>query len=201
MNKFPIVDTIALYSRYRKNEKSVWEENHARHLKRVQSCHSRIDGGVRQSYYSIETTKGEIINLVYNEEELTWALSPSEFFPDHVLGRVLVRVHRHKHTHSRAHRIVPHRVEILSAGERQSGPATGLPYTYRLQPYRFQSGKIPSSQVTEIVTRHLENVMDTKHLHYVVKADQERLFHLVYIMDQGGWRLLKEVDEEFFFVK
>lgn len=66
---------------------------------------------------------------------------------------------------------------------------------------RFQSGKIPSSQVTEIVTRHVENMMVTKHLYYVVKVDQNRFYHLVYIMDKGDWRMVKEVDEEFYFVK
>lgn len=44
-------------------------------------------------------------------------------------------------------------------------------------------------------------MMVTKHLYYVVKVDQNRFYHLVYIMDKGDWRMVKEVDEEFFFVK
>lgn len=56
-------------------------------------------------------------------------------------------------------------------------------------------------QVTGIETRHIENVMITKHLHYVVQTDSGRFFHLVYILDQTDWRFMQEVDEELFFFR
>ncbi|MCC5908270.1 MAG: hypothetical protein JJU13_18790 [Balneolaceae bacterium] len=202
MNKFPIIEMLALYSRYHRIDKPVWRPDYTRHLKRVRSCHCRTDGGIRKLFYSIETTSGEIFDLNYNEEDVTWTLQAGSASARHVIDRVLARILRHKHTHSRAHRIVPYRFEILPSNLiDQSGAATGLPLTWRVQPFRFQSGNIPSTQVTSIVTRHLENVMVTKHLHYVVQTDQKRFFHLVHILDQGDWRLMQEVDEEFFFVK
>lgn len=188
MNKFPIVDIITLYSA-RRIETITWDPVCTHPIKRVRSCHSRADGGVRKSFYSVETRKGAFMELVYNEEELTWSLGDGETV------KVLAQIHRHKHMHSRAHRIVPIRFETGTSPEDE----TGLPLTWRVQPYRFQSGKIPSSQIVEIRTRHLENVMITKHLHYVVRTDQNRYFHLVFVQDEHDWRFMQEVDEELFF--
>jgi len=189
MNKFPIVDMIALYS-VRRIETITWSPDHTYHIEKVRSCHSRTDGGVVKSFYSVETRRGEILDLVYNEEELTWSLEGRE------IEKILVQIHRHKHMHSRAHRIVPIRLELRKMRETNE---PGLPLTWRVQPYRFQTGKILSSQVIEIRTRHLENVMITKHLHYVVRTDQNRYFHLVFIQDEQDWRFMQEVDEELFF--
>jgi hypothetical protein len=202
MNKFPIVEMLAFFSRYERLGRPQWRPPYTRQIKRILSCHSRTDGGIKYSFYSLETKSGEIIDLAYNEEELTWTLKPSDFYPNHVVDRILVLVQRHKHTPSRAHRIIPYRFEIIPKKHIQTiRSETGLPLVHRVQPYRFQSGKLPSTQVTDIVTRHLENVMITKHLHYVVKTDQNRFFHLVYILDEADWRLMQEVDEEFFFVR
>jgi len=202
MNTFPIVEMLAFYSRYQKLDKPAWREGYTRHFKRVRSCHSKTDGGVRASFYSIETKSGEIIDLVYNEDELIWSLEPSVFYPHHVVDRVLALIKRHKHTPSRAHRIIPYRFEIIpKAAIDTSKKGPELPLVNRIQPYRFQSGKIPSTQAIHIETRHLENVIITKHLHYVVETDQRRFFHLVYILDESDWRLMQEVDESFFFVR
>jgi len=70
-----------------------------------------------------------------------------------------------------------------------------------MQPYRFRSGKIPSSQVIGLPTRHLENTMITKELNYVAETDQNRFFHLVYILDEMDWRFMQEVDEQYLFVR
>ncbi|REL39119.1 hypothetical protein DYD21_03955 [Rhodohalobacter sp. SW132] len=202
MNTFPIIEMLAFYSRYQRLEKPSWRSACTRQLHRVRSCHCKTDGGVRKSYYSIETKSGEIIDLEYNEEELVWNLVPSDSYPDHVVDKVLVLIKRHKHTPSRAHRVIPYRFEIFPESElhqTDNRPAPAL--AQRVEPFRFQSGKIPSSQIIKIVTRHLENVMVTKHLHYVVETDQHRFFHLVYILDEADWRLMNEVDEQFFFVK
>ena len=189
MNKFPIVNMIALYSA-RRATPLTWNPIYTYHIKRVRSCHSRIDGGVIKSFYSVETQRGEIMDLVYHEEELKWTLDGRE------TDKMVVQVHRHKHLHSRAHRVVPIRFELQEPGEARE---TRLPLTWRMQPYRFQTGKISSGQVVEIRTRHLENMMITKHLHYVVRTDQNRSFHLVFIQDEHDWRFMQEVDEELFF--
>jgi hypothetical protein len=202
MNKFPIVEMLTFFSRFQRLRSPQWRPAYTRQMKRIRSCHSQVDGGVKKSFYTLETKSGDIIDLVYNEEELTWALKPSDFYPNHTVDRVLALVQRHKHTPSRAHRIIPYRFEMIPKSVIQAAPSkTGLPLVHRAQPYRFQSGKLPSTQVTNILTRHLENVMVTKHLHYVVETDQNRFFHLVYIMDKGDWRLMQEVDEQFFFVR
>ena len=186
MNKFPIVEMLAFFSCYQRHSCLEWRTAHTRQIKQIRSCHSQVDGGVKKSFYTLETRSGEIIDLEYNEEELTWKLKPSDLYPDHVVDRVLALIKRHKHTHSRAHRIIPFRFEIIPTQDIQDKPQkAGLPLVHRVQPYRFQSGKLPSTQVTDIVTRHLENVMVTKHLHYVVKTDQNRFFHLVYILDEA----------------
>jgi hypothetical protein len=202
MNRYPIIEMLAFYSRYQRLAKPEWRAEYTMQLKRVRSCHSLNDGGVKTSCYSVETRSGEILNLIYEEESLLWRLQPCEAYPSHVVDRVLALVQRHKHAPSRAHRIIPYRFEIIPEEQAiRSGREPELPLVQRVQPWRFQSGNIPSSQVTHIVTRHMENVMVTKHLHYVVETDQRRFFHLVYILDQSDWRLMQEVDEEFFFVR
>ncbi len=202
MNKFPIVEMLAFYCRYERLRKPAWRPEFVRQMKRVRSCHSKIDGGVKKSYYSVETQTDEIVNLVYNEEELIWMLESPDAFPGQEVDRVLALIKRHKHLPSRAHRIVPYRFEIIpkSLVNRRVWD-TEPPLVNRVQPYRFQTGKIPSSQAVNIATRHLENVMITKHLHYVVETDRSRFYHLVFIMDESDWRLMQEVDEQFFFVK
>lgn len=199
MNNYPLVEMLAFFSRYERCEKPRWRKNRVKYMKKIRSCHTKTDGGVIKSFYSVETTTGDIINLVFNEEELLWSLSPVVNPGGFVADRVLALIKRHKHTPSRAHRIIPYRFEVGPAPKEKNGPGPAL--TERMQPYRFQTGKLPSTQVTGIETRHLENIMITKHLHYVVETDLNRFFHLVYILDECDWRILQEVDEEFFFVR
>lgn len=202
MNKFPIIEMLAFYCRYSRLQRPAWREAYTHQLKRVRSCHSKTDGGVKKSYYSVETRCGEIVNLVYNEEELLWHLEPGGIMENHVADRVLALVRRHKHGPSRAHRIIPYRFEIIPKTEIETGTnGQAPPLIRRVEPYRFRSGRVPSTQAVKIATRHLENVMITKHLHYVVQTDSGRFYHLVYILDESDWRLMQEVDEEFFFVK
>lgn len=202
MNKFPIIEILVFFSRFQKADKPRWRPEYTHNLKRVRSCYSKTDGGVKKSFYSIETKSNEIVDLVFNEEELIWTLEPSVIYPTHVVDKVLALIKRHKHTPSRAHRVIPYRFEIIPKEEiRKSASGIELPLTYRVQPFRFQSGKIQSTQVIDVVTRHLENVMITKHLHYVVETDQRRFFHIVFIHDEADWRLMQEVDEQFFFVR
>lgn len=202
MNKFPLVEMIAFFSRYSQAQKPDWRKPYVKHMARVRSCHSKVDGGVRKSFYSVETKEGPILELVFNEEELLWSLDPNSEMKDYAVDRMLALIQRHKHLPSRAHRIVPYRFEIIPRSQiQQEQPGIELPLVQRMQPYRFQSGKINSAQVTDIPTKHMENVMITKQLHYVVETDIQRFFHLVYILDEMDWRLIQEVDEEFFFVR
>lgn len=202
MNDFPLVEMLAFFTRYETTPEADWRLPYRRDLHRVRSCHSKEQGGVRKSFYTIDTKQGERVDLVFNEQELLWSLDKSVSYQDKAIDRVLALVDRHKHKPSRAHRIIPYRFELLPeemAKKTYNGTEKSL--IHRMQPYRFRSGKIPSSQVFEIPTKHMENTMITKELNYVVETDQHRFFHLVYILDEMDWRFMQEVDEEFFFVK
>lgn len=202
MNKFPLVEMLAFFCRYAPVKHPDWRLPYRRDVDRVRSCHSKIDGGVRKSFYTIETKSGEILNLIFDEEELLWSLEKTPGYEDKAIDRVLVLVDRHKHKPSRAHRIKPLRFELMPEEEtKRHYDGTESPLIRRMQPYRFRSGKLHSAQVIDIPTRHLENTMITKELNYVVETDEQRFFHLIYILDQLDWRFMQEVDEEFFFVK
>ncbi|MBO6584767.1 MAG: hypothetical protein JJ953_01545 [Gracilimonas sp.] len=202
MNKFPLVDMLAVFTRYGGIEPPYWRKLYQRDVAHVRSCHSKVQGGIRKSFYTVETKSGDILDLVFDEEELLWSLIPQPGYEGKTIDRMLVYVQRHKHLPSRAHRIVPYRFELLPEElAKKHYDGTERPLIQRMQPYRFQSGKINSAQVIGIPTRHTENVMITKELNYVVETDEHRFFHLVYILDQLDWRMMQEVDEEFFFVK
>lgn len=202
MNKFPLIEMLAFFSRYTPVRQPDWRLPYRRDISRVRSCHSKIDGGVRKSFYTVETKSGEILNLIFDEEQLLWSLEKTSGYEDKAIDRMLVLVDRHKHKPSRAHRIQPLRFELLPEEEaKRQYDGTESPLIRRMQPYRFRSGKLPSAQVTTIPTRHMENTMITKELNYVVETDEQRFFHLIYILDQLDWRFMQEVDEEFFFVR
>lgn len=202
MNEYPLVEILVFFCRFQKLNKPEWRKKYVLQVKRIRSCHSKTDGGVRKSFYSVECKNGEIVELIFNEDELIWELVPSNTYPAHVVDRVLALVKRHKHQPSRAHRVIPYRFEILPRKTISEAKSAIEPApAERMMPYRFQSGKIPPTQVVRVVTRHLENVMITKHLHYVVESDSSRFFHLVFILDEGDWRFMQEVDEELFFMK
>jgi hypothetical protein len=201
MNKFPLVEMLAFFSRFEQVVQPQWRAPYQRDLARVRSCHSKQKGGVRKSYYTVETKSGEILNLVFNENELLWSLDRTNGYEDRVVDRVLALVERHKHKPSRAHRVIPYRFELLPEElAKKQYDGTEKPLIQRVQPYRFLRKKTPF-QVVSIPTRHLENTMITKELNYVIKTEDHRFFHLIYIMDEMDWRFMQEVDEEFFFVR
>ncbi|MCH2449239.1 MAG: hypothetical protein MK198_03755 [Gracilimonas sp.] len=201
MNKFPLVEMLAFFSRYEPVAHPDWRLPYRRDVKQVRSCFTKTQGGVIRSFYKLETKQGELITLSFNEQELLWSLDKSEGFEDQAIDRVLVLMERHKHKSSRAHRIIPYRFELLPeelAKRKYNG--TEKPLIKRVQPYRFLRSKTPY-QVIGIPTLHMENTMITKELNYVVQADNERFYHLVYILDKLDWRFMQEVNEEFFFVR
>ncbi|MCH2449853.1 MAG: hypothetical protein MK198_06860 [Gracilimonas sp.] len=201
MNKFPLVEMLAFFSRYKPVPHPDWRLPYRRDVKQVRSCFTKTQGGVTRSYYKLETKQGELITLVFNEQDLLWSLDKSEGFEDQAIDRVLVLMERHKHKSSRAHRIIPYRFELLPEElAKLKYDGTEKPLIKRVQPYRFLRSKTPY-QVIAIPTQHMENTMITKELNYVIEADNERFFHLVYILDKLDWRFMQEVDEEFFFVR
>lgn len=201
MNKFPLVEMLAYFSRFEPVYQPDWRLPYRKDLERVRSCHTKQKGGVTKSYYTVETKSGEIINLVFDEQQLLWSLDKTTGYEDKAVDRVLALVQRHKHKPSRAHRIIPYRFELLPEElAKKNYDGTEKPLIHRLQPYRFLKGKNPH-QVLDVQTRHLENTMITRELNYVVKTDDQRFFHLIYILDEMDWRFMQEVDEEFFFVR
>lgn len=202
MNNFPLVEMLAFFSRYGHSAPPDWRLPYRKDVARVRSCHSKEKGGVRKSYYTVETKSGEILNLVFDEQELLWSIEKSSGYEEKAVDRVLALVDRHKHKPSRAHRVIPYRFELLPEElAKRIYDGTEKPLIRRVEPYRFRSGRLTSAQVINIPTRHLENTMITKELNYVVETDLHRFFHLVYVLDQMDWRFMQEVDEEFFFVK
>jgi len=71
----------------------------------------------------------------------------------------------------------------------------------RISPYRLLKGPRESHQIIEVVTRHTENLMTTKHLHFVVKTDANWYYHINFEMDLLDWRFIQQVDAEFFFMR
>ncbi len=163
-------------------------------MRRIRSCYSKVDGGVKKSYYTIETKAGELFNLVLSEEEMIWSVDLKGF----VVDKVLAEIKRHKHQPSRAHRIIPYRFEIIpTPGDLKTAPAL----IERVEPFRWKRRKAGSFQVVKIETRHLENVMVDKHLHYVVETGEQRFFHITLVLGDMDWRLINEVDENTLFVR
>ena len=202
MNDFPLIEMLAFFTRFETKPDADWRLPYRRDLLRVRSCHSKEKGGISKSYYTIDTKQGEIFDLVFNEQELLWSLDKTNGYENMAVDRVLVFVDRHKHKPSRAHRLIPYRFELLPEEMAKIiYDGTEKPLIHRMQPYRYRSGKITSTQVVGISTRHLENIMITKELNYVVETDQHRFIHLVYILDEMDWRFMQEIDEQYLILR
>jgi len=191
-----IVDTIALYSRYFRMRRPRWRASVTLYLKRIRLFHSRVNGGVRRSYCTFESTKGDLIDLVYNEDELTWEKKPDALYSGYDLSTVLALIRKEKNQPSRAHRVVPLRLglEPKSSSQKESS-ATGLPFTYCVQPYRFQGDSVLSAQVEDIPIRRQKNMLQTKQLHYIVKTDTGQHYELAFDQYEADWLLVRTVDD------
>lgn len=200
MNKFPLVEMVAFFCRFSRLEIPVWRAEYMRQTKSIRSSHTKQEGGKNRSYYTVETKKGEILNMSLDQEEMVWELDAVPPFEGYVIDRVLVHVKRHKHQPSDSHRIIPLRFELIPANKMDRKSPIELALVDRMQPYRFKKGK-HSIQVKRIETRHLENIMITKHAHYLVEDTDGIFSHLVYILDEGDWRFMQEVEEQFLFVR
>ena len=180
---------IALYSRYSRMRKPRWRAAVTLYLKRIRLFFSLIDGGIRKSYYTFESTEGHLVDLVYNEDELTWHKMPDEWYSQLEISTVLALILKENDQPSRAHRVIPLRLGLMMQQEK----ATGLPLSYRVQRYRFQA---PSAQVVDIPSRKLEITAEGKQLHYVVQSDTGIHFHLAFKQDSSDWLLVKTVDDQ-----
>jgi len=193
----PIVfDMIALYSRYSRMRKPRWRASVTLYLKRIRLFHSRVNGGVRRSYCTFESTKDDLIDLIYNEDELTWEKKPDALYSGYDLSTVLALIRKEKNQPSRAHRVVPLRLglEPMNRSQQESS-ATGLPFTYRVQPYRFQGDSVLSAQVEDILIRRQKNLPQTKQLHYIVKTDTGQHYELAFDQYEADWLLVRTVDD------
>ena len=179
---------IALYSRYSRMRKPRWRAAVTLYLKRIRLFYSLIDGGIRKSYYTFESTEGYLIDLVYNEDELTWHKMPEEWYSQFEISTVLALILKENDQPSRAHRVIPLRLGLMMPMQEQ---ATRLPLSYRVQPYRFQA---PSAQVVDIPSRKLEITPEGKRLHYVVQSDTGIYYHMAFHQDSGDWLLVKTVE-------
>lgn len=200
MNKFPLVEMVAFFCRFSRLDKPFWRKNYVRHTLRILSCHSKLEGGIKKSFYTVETKQGDILNLSLDQEEMIWELDDETLRGRYVVDRLLVYIKRHKHQPSDSHRITPIRFELIPKEKLDRISPIEMALIDRQQPYRFLKGKM-SIQVKSIETKHVENIMITKHLHYVVEDTDARFYHLVYILDEGDWRFMQEVDEQFLFVR
>ncbi|MEO9884318.1 MAG: hypothetical protein ABJR05_11120 [Balneola sp.] len=198
MNKYPLIEILVFFSRYEWLKKPLWRPEYVKHVGRVRSRYTKNEGGVYRSYFNVETKQSEIVNLVFNHEDLLWSLEHPDQFSGLRIDRMLAHMKRHKHLASKAHRIEPLRFEISPITQQRT---TEKALIDRLYPFRFILGKNTPYQVKQIETKYLQNVMTTKHLHYVAETTESRFFNLVFIQDQMDWRLLQEVDEQFLFVR
>ena len=194
MNNYPNIDVIALYSRSVPDLQPDWKGTEARHIRRVRTSHTRRDGGVIKSFYTVETEQGEILDLEYERDELLWHIADQERGDRWVIDHMLCHIKKETQLPSFDHRLVPYRFYL-----RRDEPAraTVPALIERMQPWRFLKQR-QSLQVTQIRCRHNENVKVTDHLHYVVGTDLKRYFNLVYVRKWAVWKFVQEIDEELF---
>lgn len=100
------------------------------------------------------------------------------------------------------HRFVPYRFELIPT-QKVSALYENLEFTpsHHLQPYRFMVEEQGTLQVTEVVTRHIEDMKIKKTFNFVIKTTAGRYYHLIYMPDTLEWVFIQEVDEELFFLK
>jgi len=195
MEEYPNLSVIVLYTRNPEIDIPDWNGPGARYIKRIRSSHTRSDGGIVKSYYTVETPGREIMTLIYDHDQLLWNIKALDATEEHPVDFVLAHAKATAAVPSFDHRLIPYRFAVL-----QERPSSGVARTLtdRMQPYRFLRGK-HSMQVTGIRCRHIEDLEFTHHLHYVVRTDQHRYFNLVYARDKLMWKFIQEVDVELFF--
>lgn len=201
MNKFPLLEMLAFFCRHSHLETPVWRKEYVHSVQRIRSRHSKEQGGITKSFYTVETKSGSILNLEFNQEDLLWELEQSGNQKGFAVDRVLAHFKRHKHSYSDAHRIDPLRFEIfpIEVIERRRPIEKAL--VDRVRPFRFQKGKHGSFEIRRVETKHQENKITEQNLHYVIEDTDGRFYHLIFIPDLLDWRFMQEVDAQFLFVR
>lgn len=213
MQNYPLVDVLVYFSCHQRSDVFEWHPSWRCDIERIRSGHTKRDGGGQTAWYMVETKQGSILELCYDAAELRWYLPKSvanEAYTDRMeIDRVLAWSRRHRNIPTLDKRLTPYRFELRPLEERKRQLKTKnnhfverLPaLAERLSPFRLMRDHGHSFQTDAIVTRHVENLMTTKHLHYVLKTSEDRYYHLVFEKDLGDWRLVQEVDAEFFFAR
>jgi len=201
MNKYPLIEMIAFFLRHTRLQIPKWRTEFVHHVKRVRSSHTKVEGGIKKSFYNVETKKGEIINLEFNQEDLIWQLEQSGIYKGFAVDRLLAHCQRHKHSPSDSHRIIPIRFEVFPIELIDRKTPIELALIDCVRPFRFKKSRNGSIQVKSIETQHLENKFTEKNLNYVIEDTDGRFYHVVFIPDLLDWRFMQEVDEQFFFVR
>lgn len=201
MNKYPLIEMIAFFLRHTRLQTPQWRTEFVHHVHRVRSSHTKKEGGITKSFYSVETKEAVIINLEFNHEDLIWYLEQSGTQKGFTVDRVLAHCKRHKHTPSDSHRIIPLIFEVFPQAQIDRKTPIELALIDRVKPFRFKKGKNGSIQVNSIEAQHLENKFTEKNLNYVIEDTDGRFYHVIFIPDLLDWRFMQEVDEQFFFVR
>lgn len=199
MNKTPLIETLIFFCRYSRLERPIWREVYLKRVKNIRSRHSKKEGGIKKSFFTIETTAGEILNLEFNQEDLLWELEQTGAYKGKVVDRVLAHMKRNKHLPSDAHRIDPKRIEIFPSSNIERTSPIELALVDRILPYRFLKSKNYSIEVQTIETKHQENKIHEQNLNYVVQDTDKRFYHILFIPDLLDWRFIQEVDEQLLF--
>jgi hypothetical protein len=168
---------------------------------RIRSRHTKRQGASFVAWYVVQTRQAGLLELCFDQAELQWHLPNTAcnaaYQHSHIQG-VLAWYHRQRSYPRLDQRIEPLRFYLSDQPSPKKNRLPALPY--RLSPYRIQDSQGRSYQVVAIPTRHLENLMTTKHLHYVVQLDDQRYQHIVLEKDLNDWRCIQEVDAAFFFM-
>lgn len=194
MNPYPLIELLAFFCRHSRLDRPVWRQAYVMHVKRIRSRHSKQEGGIKKSFFTVETRAGEILNLEFNQEDLLWELEQTGAYKGKVVDRVLAHMKRHKHVPSDAHRIEPIRFEIFPLSTIERRTPIELALVDRLIPYRFLKSKNYSIEVKTIETKHQENKITEQNLNYVVEDTDGRFYHILFIPDLLDWRFMQEVD-------
>jgi hypothetical protein len=217
MQSYPMIDVLVFFASKTMNTAFEWRKTYRKDVAQIRSGYTKRDGGSAIAYYTVTLKEGGILELAYDTAELLWFLPKSvtnEAYQDYYIDRMLALFRRNKNVGSINQRIIPYRFELIKKGtelitlttKKQektiiNSTKTLGPLSERLSPYRLLKGQHEAHQVVEVVTRHTENLMTTKHLHFVVKTDANWFYHINFEMDLLDWRFIQQVDSEFFFMR
>jgi|GEM_PF-654741 hypothetical protein len=217
MQSYPMIDVLVFFASNTMNTGFEWRKLYRKDIAQIRSAYTKREGGSAIAYYTVSLKEGGILELAYDIAELLWFLPKSvtnEAYQGYTIDRMLALFRRNKNVGSENQRIIPYRFELIKVGTDTTKVSTQrngkiintskkplYALSERISPYRLLKGPRESHQIIEVVTRHTENLMTTKHLHFVVKTDANWYYHINFEMDLLDWRFIQQVDAEFFFMR